>query len=58
MSQVGLGLALDHGMDANNNNKFSQIQAVIQFFDKVARHTCTVVFCKLMLFTPVDVKMT
>ena len=27
----------------------SQIQAIIQSFDKVVRHTCTVVFCKLML---------
>ena len=25
-----------------------QIQAIIQSFDKVVRHTCTVVFCELM----------
>ena len=32
----------------------SQIQAIIQSFDKVFRHTCTVVFCKLMLWLSVD----
>ena len=29
----------------------SQIQAIIQSFDKVVHHTCTVVFCKLMLWS-------
>ena len=51
----------------------SQIQAIIQSFDKVVPHNCTVVICRLVIygglkreirekgrvedFTPVDVKM-
>ena len=31
-----------------------QIQAIIQSFDKVVRHTCTVVFCKLMLWSSME----
>ena len=34
--------------------KCSQVQAIIQSFDKVARHTCTVVFCKLMLWSSME----
>ena len=32
----------------------SQIQAIIQSFDKVLRHTCTVVFYELMLWSSME----
>ena len=31
-----------------DSDNCSQIQAIIQTFDKVVPHTCTVVFCELM----------